>query len=64
MYCSPNIVQMVKSRIMRLAGHVAHMGERRGIYRVLVGKPEGKKPLGTPRLRWEDNIKMDLEEVE
>jgi len=49
---------------MRWAGHVAHMGERRGIYRVLVGKPEGKRPLERPRHRWEDNIKMDLQEVE
>ena len=48
---------------MRLAGHVARMGERRGVYKVLVGKPEGKGPLGRPRLRWEDNIKMDVEEV-
>ena len=48
---------------MRWAGHVAHMGERRGIYRVLVGKPEGKRPLGRPRHKWEDNIKMDLQEV-
>jgi len=48
---------------MRWAGHVARMGERRGLYRVLVGKPEGKRPLGRPRSRWEDNIKMDLQEV-
>ena len=48
---------------MRWAGHVARMGERRGVYRVLVGKPEGKRPLGRPRRRWDDNIKMDLEEV-
>jgi len=48
---------------MRWAGHVARMGERRGVYRVLVGKPEGKRPLGRPRGRWEDNIKMDLQEV-
>ena len=48
---------------MRLVGHVAHMGERRGMYRVLVGKVEGKRPLGRPRHRWEDNIKMDLKEV-
>ena len=48
---------------MRWAGHVARMGERRGVYRVLVGKPEGKQPLGRPRRRWEDNIKMDLQEV-
>ena len=53
---------MIKSRT-RLAGHVARMGERRGVYRVLVGKPEGKRPLGKPRRRWDDNIKMDLEEV-
>ena len=48
---------------MRWAGHVARMGERSGVYRVLVGKPEGKRPLGRPRRRWEDNIKMDLQEV-
>ena len=48
---------------MRWAGHVARMGERRGVYRVLVGKPEGKRPLGTPKFRWENNIKMDLQEV-
>ena len=48
---------------MRWAGHVARMGEDRGVHRVLVGKPEGKRPLGRPRLRWEDNIKMDLQEV-
>ena len=48
---------------MRLAGHVARMGERRGVYRVIVGKPDGKRPFGTPRRRWEDNIKMDLQEV-
>ena len=60
---SPNIVRVIKSRRVRLAGHVARMGERRGVYRVLVGKPEGKRPLGRPRRRWEDNIKMDLQEV-
>ena len=54
---------MVKSRRMRWAGHVALMGEGRGVHRVLVGKPEGKRPLGRPRRRWEDNIKMDLKEV-
>jgi len=48
---------------MRWAGHVAHMGERRGVYRVLVGKPERKRPLGRPRRSWEDNIKMDFQEV-
>ena len=62
LYSSPNTVQLIKSR-MRWAGHVARMGERRGIYRVLVGKPEGKRPLGRPRRRWEENIKMDLQEV-
>ena len=53
----------IKSRRMRCAGHVAHMGERSGVYRVLIGKPEGKSPLGRPRRRWEDSIKMDLLEV-
>ena len=62
--CSlPNIVRVVKSRRMRWAGHVARMGQRRGVHRVLVGKPEGKRPLGRPRRRWEDNIKMDLQEM-
>ena len=63
LYSSPNIVRMIKSRRMRWAGHVARMGEERGAYRVLVGKPEGKIPLGRPRRRWLDNIKMDLQEV-
>jgi hypothetical protein len=63
LYSLPNIVRVVKSRRMRLAGHVARMEEGRGVYRVLVGKPEGKRPLGRPRRRWEDNIKMDLQEV-
>ena len=63
MCCPPNIVQMIKSRRIRWAGHVARMGERRGVYRVLVGKPEGKTALETPRRRWEDNIKMDLQEL-
>ena len=62
LYCSPNIVRVIKSRRMRWAGHVARMGERRGVYRVLVGNPEGKRPFGRPRRRWED-IKMDLQEV-
>ena len=57
------IERAVKSRRMRWAGHVARMGEGRGGYRVLVGKPEGKRPLGRARRRWEDNIKMDLQEV-
>jgi len=63
LYCSSNIVQVIKSRRIRWTGHVARMGEGRGVYRVLVGKPEGKRPLGRPRHRWEDNIKMDLQEV-
>ena len=63
LYCSPNIVWVIKSRRMRWAGHVAHMGKGRGVYRILVGKPEGKKPLGRPRRRREDNIKIDLQEV-
>ena len=63
LYSSPNIVRVTKSRKMRCAGHVARMGERRGAYRILVGKPEGKRPLGRPRRRWEDNIKMNLQEV-
>src|SRR5215469_13928162 len=63
LYSLHNIVRVVKSRRMRWAGHVARMGECRGVHRVLVGKPEGKKPLGRPRRRWEDNIKMDLEDV-
>ena len=62
-YSLPNIVRVVKSRRMRWARHVARMGEGRGVYRVLVGKPEGKRPLGRPRRRWEDNIEMDLQEV-
>jgi hypothetical protein len=63
-YSSPNIVRVIKSRT-RWAGHVAFMGEWGGVYRVLVGKPGGKRPLGRPRCRWEDNtcIKMDLQEV-
>jgi len=62
-YSLPNIVRVVKSRRMRWAGHVARMGEGRGVYRFLVGKPEGKRPLGRPRRRWEDTIKMNLQEV-
>jgi len=63
LYSSPNIVRMIKWRRMRWAGHVARTGEERGVYRVLVGKPEGKRPLGRPRHRWVDNIRMDLQEV-
>jgi hypothetical protein len=60
LYSWPNIVRVIKSRRMRWAGHVARMGEGRGAYRVLVGRFEGKRPLGRPRRRWEDNTKMDL----
>jgi hypothetical protein len=63
LYSSPNIVQVIKSRRLRWAGHVARMGEGRGVYRVLVGRPEGKRPLGRSRRRWEDNIKMDFREI-
>jgi hypothetical protein len=63
LYSSNNIVWVIKSRRMRWAGHVMRMGKGRGVYRVLVGKPEGKRPLGRPRRRWEDNINMDLQEV-
>jgi len=63
LYSSPNIVWVIKSRRMRWAGHEAHMGEERGVYRVLLGKPEGRRPLGRPRHRWVDSIKMDLQEV-
>jgi len=63
LYSSPNIVWVIKSRRMRWAGHVVHMGEERGVYRVLLGKLEGRRPLGRPRRRWVDNIRMDLQEV-
>ena len=63
LYSSPNIVWVIKSRRMRWAGHLARISEDKGVYRVLVGKPEGKKPLGRPRRRWVDNIRMDLQEV-
>jgi hypothetical protein len=64
LYSSPTIIRVIKSRRMRWSGHVAHMAEGRGAYRILVGRPEGRRPLGRPRRRWEDNIKMDLQEVE
>jgi hypothetical protein len=63
LYSSPSIIRMIKSRRMRLMGHVARMGEKRNAYRLLVGKPEGKRPLGRPRCRWVDDIRMDLGEV-
>ena len=63
LYCSPNVIRVVKSRRIRWAGHVAPMGERRGVYWTVMGKPEGKRPLARPRRRWEFNIKMDLQEV-
>jgi hypothetical protein len=63
LYSSPNIVRAIKSRMMRCAGHVTRMGEGRGVYRVLVGRPEYKRPLGRPRRRWEDNVKMGLREI-
>jgi hypothetical protein len=62
-YSSPDIIRQIKSRRMRWAGHVARMGEGRNLHRVLVGKPEGERPLGTPRSRLEDGIKMDLREI-
>jgi hypothetical protein len=64
LYSSPSIISIIKSRRMRWAGHVARMGEKRNAYRLLVGKPEGKRPLGRPRRRWVDNIRMDIGEVE
>jgi hypothetical protein len=63
LYSSPNIVRVIKSRRMRWVGHMARMGKGRGVYRVLVGRPEGKRQQGRPRRRWEDNIKLDLGEI-
>jgi hypothetical protein len=63
LYSSPNIVRLIKSRRIRWAGHVERMGEMRVVQRILVGKPEGRRPLGRPRSRWEDNSKMNLQEV-
>jgi hypothetical protein len=63
LYSSPNTVRVIKSRRMRWAGHVARTGEGRGVYRVLVGKPECKRPLGRPRRRWEGNIELNLREI-
>jgi len=63
LYCSPNILRVIKSRRMRWVGRVACLGEGTAVYRVLVGKPQGKRPLGRSRRRWEDNIKLDLQEV-
>jgi hypothetical protein len=63
LYSSPSIIRIIKSKRMRWAGHVARMGEKRNVYRSLVGKPEGKRSLGRPKHRWMDNIKMDLLEI-
>jgi hypothetical protein len=63
LYSSPSIIRIIKSRRMKLTGCVARMGEKMNAYRLLVGKPEGKRPLGRPRRRWMDNIRMDLGDV-
>jgi hypothetical protein len=63
LYSSPSIIRVIKSWRMRWAGHAARMGDRRNAYRILVGNPEGRRPLGRPRRRWVDNTKMDLREV-
>jgi hypothetical protein len=64
LYSSPSIIRMIKSRSMRCAGHVARMGEKQDAYRILVGNPKGNRPVGRPRRRWVDNIKMDVTEIE
>jgi hypothetical protein len=63
LFSLPTIVRVIKSRRMRWAGHVARMGKGRGVCRILVGRPEGKRPLGRPKRRWEDNIKLDLMDI-
>jgi hypothetical protein len=63
LHCAPYIIRVIKSRTMRWMGHVVHTREMRNVYKILVGKPEGKRPLRRPRHRWEDNIKMDLREI-
>jgi hypothetical protein len=63
LYFSPSIIRIIKSRRMRSAGHIERMGAKMNAYRLLVGKPDGRRPLGRPRRRWVDNIRMDLEEV-
>jgi hypothetical protein len=63
LYSLPNIIRQIKSRRIWWVGHVAHMGEEGKVYKALVGKPEGKRPLGRPRHRWEDGIRMDLREI-
>jgi hypothetical protein len=63
LYSSPNIIRCIKSRRMKWAGHVVRIGEERNVFKVLVGKPEGKRPLGRPRRRWEDGIRMNLMET-
>jgi hypothetical protein len=63
LYSSSNIIRLIKSRKMKWEGYMAHMGEERKLYRVLMGKPEGKRPLGRPRRRWEDGIRMDHREI-
>jgi hypothetical protein len=63
LYSSPSIIRIIKLRRMRWAGHVAQMGEKRNVYRLLIGKPEGKRPIGRPRRRWIDNITMALLEL-